>query len=131
MLVLILPSISIQYLSSKFVSGYPFVLINYQYIWTDTGWLPKNILGLSRCWFVTSFSAISLSCNDLILFWSILLPIHSISVLKSSDLVSLSLYPAFSSRVRTSTNSFLDCSFDFSVTTIMSSNHAGCLLSSV
>ena len=75
-------------------------------IYLDRYWMaPRNDLSsfsLFGCF--RFFIAINLSCNGLIPFGSILWPIQSISVLKNSDLVSLNLYPAFSSLVKTSTS---------------------------
>ena len=115
---------SIRYLFSAVVSIRLFVRINSICIWTCIGWLPEMTLALFRffgCF--SSLMAINLSCNGQIPFWSILCPIHSISILKTSDLLSLSLYPAFSSLDNTSMSSFL-CSFEPFVTTMMSSSHA-------
>ena len=99
----------------------------------DRYWIvPKNDLSsftLFGCF--RFFIANSLCCNGLIPFWSILWPIHSISVLKISDLPSINQYPAFSSLVKTSVSSLLCCSLEPFVTTIMSSNHPGCLCSNV
>ena len=91
---------------SVVVSDYLFALIR---IYLDRYWIaPRKKLSsfalLSR---FTFFIAINLSCSGLIPFWLILWPIHSVSVLENSELFSLSLFPAFSSRVETSISSFL------------------------
>ena len=105
----------------------------------------KFSMYLDRCWiapkyyfnsfslsgFFSAFIARSLSGNGLIQFWPILCPIHSISVLNNSDLFSLNRYPAFSSLVSTSISSSLCFCMEPFVTTMISSSHARCLLSSV
>ena len=132
--VCFLPSKSTYYSFSVTVSNYLFGWKGCQCISTITEWPPEMILALFRCSVV------------LVLFLPVTFPtfptvgfrphqsgdrsIHN-SVLKNSDFLSLNLYPAFSSLVRTSISFFVCSSLEPSVTMIISSNHAGCLFSSV
>ena len=85
-----------------------------------------SLFGCFNC-----FIAGYLSCSGRIPAWLILRPIHSIFVLKKLDLVSLRLYPAYSSYVRTSISAFMCSFFEPFVTAMISSNQAECLFSNV
>ena len=116
MLVCVLPSISIRSFFSVAVSSYRFGRKGYQYILISIEWLPEMILVLFR------FLAV------LVLLW--LTACLEVVGCRPGQICDLSIQ-SFSSLVRTSINSILCSSFDPLVTTMMSSNHAGCLLSSV
>ena len=77
--------------------------------------------------FFSSFIARTLPCNGLLHYWSILCRIHSISVLNSSKLS----FWDFSSFVGKSNNSSKCFWLQLLITTMISSDPAGCLFSSV
>ena len=98
---------------------------------TNIGWPSENILILVRCSVALSILLLE-TCHAMLRFRPGYLWSRSIQFLfRRTDLVSLSLYTAFSNLVRTSISSFMCSLFEPFGTTMISSNHVGCFYSSV
>ena len=135
----VLVSRSIQYFFSVIVSVNPFGLTNFRYILTSFE-LPSERFSILLSFFGSFNSCVALSFEFIlqqsntvlsIPYTSILCPTHSISDFKKFGFVFAQSIPFVSSFVNTSISSRLCCSFVPLVTTNMSSNHSGCLFSSV